>query len=200
MSTNNEHSAVARLGAESLRQTKDGLKKSAKTPAVLDFNTQSHGLALEGTHAKIEPSRHTESGMHPHPTKNETHTLALDLNRGMTAGMDRVDVNAHLDGTGISHGTNQGLMRVNGRDRWTSQARLETQERKAHGNSMETPRVNDKLTLEQSAEGINEIIHKDSKLTKLKLNPHKKKRHHRISNEKRRIRSGKRKRSQIQPD
>ncbi len=78
--------------------------------------------------------------MHPRPTKNETHTLAPDLNRGVTAGMDRVDVNAHLDDTGISHGTKQGLMRVNGRDRGTSQARLETQERKAHGNSMETPR------------------------------------------------------------
>ncbi len=40
--------------------------------------------------------------------------LATDLNRGMTAGMDRVDVNAHVDGNGISHGTNQGPMRVNG--------------------------------------------------------------------------------------
>ncbi len=66
--------------------------------------------------------------------------------------MDRVDVNAHLDDTRISHGTKQSLMRVNGRDRGISQARLETQERKAHGNSMETPRENDKLTLEQSAQ------------------------------------------------
>ncbi len=92
--------------------------------------------------------------MHRRPTKNETHTLAPDLNRGMTAGMDRVDVIAHLDDTEISHGTKQGLMRVNGTDRGTSQARLETQERKVHGNSMETPRENDKLTLEQSAQGI----------------------------------------------
>ncbi len=76
-------------------------------------------------------------------------TLAPDLNRGMTAGMDCVDVNAHLDDTGRSHGTNQGLMRVDGRDRGTSQACLETQEEKAHGNAMETPRENDKLTLEQ---------------------------------------------------
>ncbi len=35
--------------------------------------------------------------MHPCPTANETHTLAPDLNRGMTAGMDRVDINAHLE-------------------------------------------------------------------------------------------------------
>ncbi len=122
--------------------------------------------------------------MHPPATKNETHTLAPDLNRGMTTGMGRVDVNAHLDNTGISHGTKQGLMRVNGRDRGTSQARLETQERKAHGNSMETPRENDKLTLEQSAQGIDERIHKDFKLSELKLNPHKNKRHHRTSTHK----------------
>ncbi len=60
--------------------------------------------------------------MHPRPTKNETHTLAPDLYRGMTTGMVP------------SHGTKQGVMRVNGRDRGTSQAHLETQERKAHGN------------------------------------------------------------------
>ncbi len=64
--------------------------------------------------------------MHPRPTENETHTLAPDLNRGMTAGMDRVDVNAHLDDTGISPGTKQGLMRAHGIDRGTSQARMET--------------------------------------------------------------------------
>ncbi len=150
-------------------------EKSARTPAVLDFNTQSYELVL---------SRHTESGMHPRPTENETHTLTFDLNRGMTARMDHVDVNAHLDDTGISHGTKQGLMRVNGRDRGTSQARLETQGRKTHGNSMETPRESDKLTLEQSAQGINEIIHQDSKLTLLRLNPHKNKRHHRTSTHK----------------
>ncbi len=111
------------------------------------------------------PSRHTEYGMHPRPTENETHMLAPDLNRGMTTGTVRMDVNAHLDDTGKGLGTNQGLMRVNGRDRGTSQARLETQEGKAHGNSMETPRENDKLTLEKSAQGIDERIHKDSKLT-----------------------------------
>ncbi len=33
MPTNNEHSAVARLGAKSLRQTKDGLRKERKTPS-----------------------------------------------------------------------------------------------------------------------------------------------------------------------
>ncbi len=58
------------------------------------------------------------------------------------------------DITGRSHGTNQGLMRVNGRDRETSQACLETQEGKAHENSLETLRENDKLTLEQLAQGI----------------------------------------------
>ncbi len=122
--------------------------------------------------------------MHPRPTKNGTPTLGPDLNRGMTTGTDRVDVNAHLDGTGRGHGTNQGFMRVNGRDRGTSKTRLETQEGKAHVNSMETPRENDKLTLEQPVQGIDESIHKDSKLTELKLNPHKKERHHHISTHK----------------
>ncbi len=75
--------------------------------------------------------------------------LAPDLNRGLTAGTDWMDVNAHLDITGRGYGTNQGLMRVNGRNCGTSQARLETKNGKAHGNSMETPRENDKLTLEQ---------------------------------------------------
>ncbi len=37
------------------------------------------------------------------------------------------------------------------------------------------------LTLEQSAQGIDERSHQDSKLTELKLNPHKNKEHHRIS-------------------
>ncbi len=152
-------------------------EKSAKTPAVLDFNTKSHELALEGT-------QHQDSAKPPHrewnaPTENETHMLAPDLNRGMTAGMDRVDVIAHLDDIGISCGTKQGLMRVNGRDRGTSQTRLETQGRKAHGNSMETPRESNKLTLEQSAQGIDERIHQDSKLT-----PHKIKRHLRTSTHK----------------
>ncbi len=76
--------------------------------------------------------------MHPRTTKNETSMLVPDLNRGMTAGTDRVDINAHLDDTGRSNRANQGLMRVNGRDRGTSQANLETQEEKSHGNSMET--------------------------------------------------------------
>ncbi len=62
--------------------------------------------------------------MHPRPTKNETPTLVPDLNRGMTAGMDRVDDNAHLDGTGKNHGTNQGLMRIIGRSNGTNQGHM----------------------------------------------------------------------------
>ncbi len=84
--------------------------------------------------------------------------------------MDHVDVNAYLDATGKRHET--------------SQAHLETQEEKTHGNPTETPRENDKLTLEQPAQGIDERIRKDSKLTELKLNPHRNKRHHRVSTHK----------------
>ncbi len=116
--------------------------------------------------------------MHPRPTENETRTLEPDLNRGMTDGMDHVDVNAHLDDTGISHGTKQGLRKGNGRDRGT-------QERNAHGNPMGTPRESVKLTLEQSAQGIDERTHQDSKVTKLKLSPYKNKKHHRTSTHRR---------------
>ncbi len=99
--------------------------------------------------------------------------------------MDRVDVNVHLDDTGISHGTKQGLRRVTGRGRGTRQTHLETQERNAHGNPMGTPRESDKLTLEQSAQGIDEITHQDSKVTKLKLSPYKNEKHHRTSTHRR---------------
>ncbi len=61
--------------------------------------------------------------MHPRPTKNETPMLVPDLNRGTNAGMDRVDVNTHLDGTGKRHGTSQGPTKVIGRDRGTSQGK-----------------------------------------------------------------------------
>ncbi len=54
--------------------------------------------------------------MPPRPTKNETPMLVPDLNRGTNAGMDRVDINAHLDGTGKRHGTSQGPTKVIGRD------------------------------------------------------------------------------------
>ncbi len=96
----------------------------------------------------------------------------------MTDGMDHVDVNARLDDTGISHGTKQGLRRGNGRDRGT-------QERNAHGNPMETPTESDRLTLGLPAQGIDEIIHQGSKVTKLKLSPHKNKKHHRTATHKR---------------
>ncbi len=92
--------------------------------------------------------------------------------------MDHVDVNAHLDDTGISHGTKQGLRRGNGRDRGT-------QERNAHENPMETPTESDRLTLGLPAQGIDEIIHQGSKVTKLKLSPHKNKKHHRTATHKR---------------
>ncbi len=159
-------------------------EKIAKTPAVLDFNTQSQGLALEGAQRQDSTKPpHREWTVPPSNKERDSHA-GTDLNRGMTAGMYHMNVNDHLDDTGISHGTNQGLMRVNGRDCGTSQTRLETQERKSLGNSMETRRKNDKLTLEQPAQGIDERIHKDSKLTELKLNPHKNKRHHHISTHK----------------
>ncbi len=91
-------------------------KCAKQTPAVLDFNTQTTTTAGARGHPNAKtmlrpPHREWNA---PRPTENETHTLAPDINRGYTAGMDRVDVNAHLDDTGISHGTKQGLMRAHG--------------------------------------------------------------------------------------
>ncbi len=98
--------------------------------------------------------------MQPHPTNNKTRTLAPDLNRGMTTGMDRMDVNAHLDSTGNGYGTNQGLMRSMGEI--MEPAKLVWKlERKANGKFNK----NDKLTLEQSAQTIDKRIHKDSEST-----------------------------------
>ncbi len=107
---NNEHSAVARLGAESLRQTKDGLRKERQTPAVHDFNTQSHRLALEG------PQRQDSAK----PTHREWNAPPPNRERDSQAGTrlkqryDRWDGPRGLqrspDDTGISHGTKQALV------------------------------------------------------------------------------------------
>ncbi len=147
-------------------------EKSAKTPAVLDVNTQHHELALKGTQRQDRAK----------PPHREWNAPLSNRERDSHAGTrpkqrydrwdGRVDVNTHLDDTGISHGTKQGLMRAHGTDRGTSQA------------CIETPRESDKLTLEQSAQGIDEIIHQYSKLTELKRNPHKNKKLHRISTHK----------------
>ncbi len=76
-------------------------EKSAKTPAVLDFNTQHHELALEGTQRQDSAKPpHREWNAHPVQQRTRLTPLTPDLNRGMTDGMDRVDVNAHLDDTG----------------------------------------------------------------------------------------------------
>ncbi len=85
------------LAQKAYGKQKMASEKGAKTSAVLDFNTQSQGLPLPlAPNAKTAPSRHSESGMHPRPTKNRTPTLVPDLNRGMNAGMDV----PHLDVTG----------------------------------------------------------------------------------------------------
>ncbi len=50
MSTNDEHSAVARLGAKGLLQTKDGLRKEHKNPKQFLISTRNTmKLAREGT-------------------------------------------------------------------------------------------------------------------------------------------------------
>ncbi len=116
------------LAQKAYGKQKMASEKSAKTPAVLDFNTQSEGLALEGAQCQDNakpPPREWNA-----PSSNKERDEVPDLNRGTNAGMDRVGVNAHLDGTGKRHGTSQGLTKVIGRDCGTSQSHLETQEGK----------------------------------------------------------------------
>ncbi len=61
---------------------------------------------------------------------------------------------------------------------------LETQERKAHGNSMATPRKNDKLTLEQTSPKNQREYSQGLQADRAQMNPHKIKRHHRTSTHK----------------
>ncbi len=140
-------------------------KRAPNPQQFLTSTFKVKGWLQRSPNAKKAPNRHPESEMHPRPT-----TRPL----GWTVWMTTLTWTA----LGECHGTNQGLMRIIGRDHGTSQAQLEAQERKACGNPTETPRD------QQPAQGINEIIHKDSKLTELKLNPHKNKRHHCVSTHK----------------
>ncbi len=167
------------LVQKSLLANKRWPQKRAQNPQQFLISTlNTKNWRWRAPNAKTALSHHTGSGMHPRPTENETHTLEPDLNRGMTDGMDHVDVNARLDDTGISHGTKQGLRRGNGRDRGT-------QESNAHGNPMETPTESDRLTLRRPAQGIDEGIHQGSKVTKLQLSPYKNEKHHRTSTHRR---------------
>ncbi len=150
-------------------------EKSAKTPAVLDFNTQHQELALEGTQRQDSAKPpHREWNAPPSNRERDSHAGTRPKQR-----YDRWDGPRGCQRSpGISHGTKQGLRRGNGRDRGT-------QERNAHGNPMETPTESDRLTLGLPAQGIDERIHQGSKVTKLTLKPHKNKKHHRTATHKR---------------
>ncbi len=75
ISTNDEHSAVAETWCkEAYYKQKMASEKSAKTPAVLDFNTQHHELALEGTQRQ-------DSAKPPH---REWNALPSNRERGLT--------------------------------------------------------------------------------------------------------------------
>ncbi len=84
-------------------------EKSTKTPAVLDFNTQHHELALEGTQRQ-DSAKATTQRMECTPVQQRTRLTAdTRPEQRYDRGMNRVDVNAHLDDTGRS-----GLMRISG--------------------------------------------------------------------------------------
>ncbi len=139
------------LARKAYGKQKMASEKNAKTPAVLDFNTQSQGLALEGAQCQDNAKPPPWEWNAPSSNKERDSHAGTRSKQRYERWMDHVDVNAHLDATGKRHGTSQGPTKVIGRDRGTSQAHLETQEGKTHGNPTETPREDDKLTLEQPA-------------------------------------------------
>ncbi len=91
--------------------------------------------------------------MHPRPTKNETPTLVPDLNRGMTVGTDRVDVNAQ-PGKHWEKSWDKSRPHESQWERsWNQPSSFGNSRGKSSWNSMKTPRENDKITLEQPAQG-----------------------------------------------
>ncbi len=118
-------------------------EKSAKPPAVLDFNTQHQELALEGTQRQDSAKPPQGSGMPPPSNRERDSPLEPTLNRGMTDGMDHVDSTLTWTDPGISHGTSKASGR-----QWRDRG---TQESNAHGNPMKTPTESDRLHLRRPA-------------------------------------------------
>ncbi len=79
-------------------------EKSAKTPAVLDFNTQSQGLALEGTQCQDNAKPPPREWNAPSSNKERDSHAGTRSKQRYELWDDRVDVNAHLDDTGKRHG------------------------------------------------------------------------------------------------
>ncbi len=159
-------------------------EKSAKTPAVLDFNTQSHGLALEGTQRQDSAKPpHREWNAPPSNKERDSHAGTQPKQR--YDHWDRLRRRQRSPGRHWDKSWDQARPHESQWERSWNQPSLFGNSREKsswefNGNSKE----NGKLTLEQSAQGIDERIHKDSKLTEIKLNPHKNKRHHRTSTHK----------------
>ncbi|XP_073673532.1 uncharacterized protein [Garra rufa] len=128
---------------------------------------QLEDMKERAPNTKKASSHLLENGDHPHSTENVTFTLAPDLHKETTAGMDHADDNTHTHATGKNPGTIQDLVRIDGRDHGVSQPHQEVQEM-ARGNLMQPVRQ------------IDEKTYKDSTLIKLKLNLHMKKRHCRV--------------------
>ncbi len=159
-------------------------EKNAKTPAVLDFNTQSQGLALEGAQCQDNakppprewnaPSSNKERDSHA-GTRSKQRYERWDGPRGRQRSPGR-----HWEKTWDQSRPHESHWERS----WNQPSSFGNSRGKTHGNPTETPREDDKLTLEQPAQGIDERIRKDSKLTELKLNPHRNKRHHRVSTHK----------------
>ncbi len=150
-------------------------EKSAKTPAVLDFNTQSQGLALEGAQRQDNakppprewnaPSSNKERDSHA-GTRSKQRYERWDGPRGRQRSPGR-----HWEKTWDQSRPHESHWERS----WNQPSSFGNSRGKNSWESNGNSKGNDKLTLEQPAQGIDERIRKDSKLTELKLNPHRNK-------------------------
>ncbi|XP_073706227.1 uncharacterized protein [Garra rufa] len=162
------HLNEARTEISYLTQQLEDMKE--ELDSVKNELRHAYELRPEPTRTQRAPPSPLPSrpGSHvPETSQNVTFTLAPDLHKETTAGMDHADDNTHLNATGKNPGTIQDLVRIGGRDHGASQPHQEAQEM-ARGNLM------------QPVQQIDERTYKDPTLIKLKLNLHMKKRHCRV--------------------
>ncbi len=158
-------------------------KKKKKNPAVLDFNTQSQGLALEGAQRQDNakppprewnaPSSNKERDSHA-GTRSKQRYECWDGPHGRQRSTRR-----HWKRHGPVKAPRKSLERL-----WNQQSSSGNSRGKnsweSNGNSKGRRLTHPGAT----SQGIDERIRKDSKLTELKLNPRRNKRHHRVSTHK----------------
>ncbi len=128
------------LAQKAYGKKKMASEKSAKSPAVLDFNTQSQGLALEGAQCQDSTKPpHREWNAPPSNKEQDSHADTQHKQRydrwNWPHGHQR-SPGRHWDKSWDQSRPHESQWERS----WNQPTHLKTQERKAHGNSIETPR------------------------------------------------------------